>query len=196
MGETSQRDNEIVSKDKYKNLLSPESEKKDKWFFLVYITNGGYYIGYIIKRFFNCPTKKEQSRKDIDLMEQVKLLLDIEDKEANEGVINKCGQFIRLHRIIENTKARRRLEKWASRVIVIYLLVVFLLVLFNYAHVPFFAKIGTLSIDNVVMITILSTTTVNIIGLGLIVLRGHFSINGEENNINNKSNNKTEPTEK
>mgnify|MGYP001674585526 FL=1 len=33
------------------------------------------------------------------------------------------------------------------------------------------------------MITILSTTTVNIIGLGLIVLRGHFLANDKSNNM-------------
>ena len=41
------------------------------------------------------------------------------------------------------------------------------------------------------MITILSTTTINIIGLGLIVLKGHFLANDKLNEVDkNKENNK------
>lgn len=40
-----------------------------------------------------------------------------------------------------------------------------------------------MKIPNTIMITILSTTTVNIIGLGLIVLKGHFLANDSSNSI-------------
>ena len=40
------------------------------------------------------------------------------------------------------------------------------------------------------MIAVLTTTTVNIIGLGLIVLRGHFLANDALNNMENEDKNK------
>ena len=80
-----------------------------------------------------------------------------------------------MHRVIENTKARKRLETWSLKVIVVYLVIVLLLVLSNYLYTGWFD--ATMDIPENVMIAILTTTTVNIIGLGLIVLRGHFLAN-------------------
>lgn len=153
------------------DLLSNSSQNSIRWYH--YIGHSGYYIVFFIKCLFSKPFKKE--KKDIDLLDQVKLLLDTDP--TNNDVMSKCEQFIELHRIVENTKARRRLEKWASRVIVVYLLLVLGIVVCNYASIQPFNKWGTMSISDPVMITILSTTTVNIIGLGLIVLRGHFLMN-------------------
>ena len=45
-----------------------------------------------------------------------------------------------------------------------------------------------MKIPNTIMITILSTTTVNIIGLGLIVLKGHFLANDSSNSIDKSKN--------
>lgn len=85
-------------------------------------------------------------------------------------------ELLNLHRIEQNTKARRRLERWVTRLIVWYLFTVLLLVLL-YALGPdgylFCFRIG-LEISNVVMVTILSTTTVNVIGLAIILVRGLF----------------------
>lgn len=96
-------------------------------------------------------------------------------------MIDKCHHFIKLHRIIENTSARKRLEKWAKRVIVLYLLVVLMLVVFDSI-----VENTWFEISDTVMITILSTTTVNIIGLGLIVLRGHFPQKDKESDVNSE----------
>lgn len=87
--------------------------------------------------------------------------------------IDKTKELVRLHRIIENTRARRRLESWSLNVIVVYLLVVLMLVLGSYSF-------DIISMPPQIMIAILTTTTVNIIGLGLIVLRGHFLANDTE----------------
>lgn len=157
------------------DLLSNSSKSSVTW--KHYIAHGGYFLYTVAFSFFSKPFKKE--KKDIDLLDQVKLLLDTDP--TNNDVMDKCEQFIELHRIVENTKARRRLEKWASRVIVFYLVIVLLIVIFNYASIQPFNKLGTMSISEPVMITILSTTTVNIIGLGLIVLRGHFLMNDLKN---------------
>lgn len=84
--------------------------------------------------------------------------------------------LLHLQRDVENTRARRRLEKWACVVIVVYLIFVFTLILLNGLSMiwkpEIFKEHGFIS-DNVMTI-ILSTTTINIIGLVVIVLRGHF----------------------
>ena len=105
-------------------------------------------------------------------MEHVNSLLCSEKTSEN---IEKVEHLTAIHREVENTKARRRLEKWSLRVIAIYLVIVLLIVVSSYIVVPDL-KIG-LVIPEHVMIAILTTTTVNVIGLGLIVLRGHFLAN-------------------
>lgn len=127
--------------------------------------HGAYKVYYNIKRFFTSP----KPAKELNLLEQVSSLLNTVGDHPSEDVIEKCRHFIHLHRVTENTSARKRLERWAKRVIIFYLLIVLFLVV---AGTNQFFKL--VNISDTVMITILSTTTVNIIGLGLIVLRGHF----------------------
>lgn len=77
-------------------------------------------------------------------------------------------------RYAQDTQSRKLLEKWATRLISVYLCIVafilcsngFLKVIFNLLEPP---------ISDKVMIVMLSTTIVNIIGLGAIVLKGHFN---------------------
>ena len=132
-------------------------------------TNGGYKIYFNIRRFFHSPN----SKKDLNILEQVENLLSSTiSEEPSSEVIGKCRDFIKIHRIIENTSARKRLEKWATKLIVCYLVLVLILVITN--------SLEYIVISEAIMITILSTTTVNIIGLGLIVLRGHFYTKDED----------------
>ena len=107
------------------------------------------------------------------------LLRSVPVVEVNDDNIEKSRLIVGLHRVVENTHARRRLERWSLRVIAVYLAVVFALVLCTYAHIPFL-RLPFIYIPDNIMIAILTTTTANIIGLGLIVLRGHFLAN--ENN--------------
>ncbi len=138
-------------------------------------TNGAYKIYYNTKRFFTSP----KPARELNLLDQVNSLLNTTGDEPTEEVIKKCRNFIHLHRVTENTSARKRLERWAKRIIVIYLLtVLFLVVACSNRFYPLMA------ISDTVMITILSTTTVNIIGLGLIVLRGHFFLKEKESDMN------------
>lgn len=109
--------------------------------------------------------------------ETAEALISAGDKTDRQTL--KAGKdLLRLQRDVENTRARRRLEKWACRVIVAYLLFVFILMLLNGASMIWkpnlFQEHGFIS--DSVMITILSTTTINIIGLVVIVLRGHFEV--------------------
>ncbi len=132
--------------------------------------HGGFKIYYFIKRLFCSPSPK----KELNLLEQVSVLLNTEPGEPSSPLIEKCKQFIQLHRIVENTSARKRLEKWAKRIIVWYLITVFLIIILNNNGDKDSQSWYLLSLSDSVLITLLSTTTVNIIGLGLIILRGHF----------------------
>lgn len=154
------------------SFIQSEDEEKVVWYH--YFTHLGYYAIYLVKCFFRHPLKKD--KKDLELLEQVRSLLDV---EVNDDNIEKSRLIVGLHRVVENTHARRRLERWSLRVIAVYLAVVFALVLCTYAHIPFL-RLPFIHIPNDIMIAILTTTTANIIGLGLIVLRGHFLAN--ENN--------------
>lgn len=122
--------------------------------------------------------KGKKGKNELKLIEKINLLLDMgDDSEETSSLIEK---YTKIHRVHENTKARRRLERWASRVIVYYLITVLVILLLNYGIMfPFSFR---LNISDNIIIAILTTTTVNIIGLGLIVLRGHFpnSDNGDD----------------
>lgn len=149
-------------------------------------TNGAYKVYYNTKRFFTSP----KPAKELNLLDQVYALLNTAGDEPTEEIINKCRNFIHLHRVTENTSARKRLERWAKRVIVAYLLIVLLLVVASSNR-----YIPLMGISDTVMITILSTTTVNIIGLGLIVLRGHFFLKDKESDLNKEESPSPKDTE-
>lgn len=108
------------------------------------------------------------------------IVRDILSNKQDDKSINQSQELVKLHRVIENTKARRRLETWSLRVIVVYLIIVLILVVSNYLYTGWFDAV--MVIPENVMIAILTTTTVNIIGLGLIVLRGHFLANENTKN--------------
>ncbi len=74
-------------------------------------------------------------------------------------------------KIVNGTFARRRLEKWVTRVIVSYLSVVAVFLLFNGIADAVFGKP---LFSDAILIAILSTTTINILGMAYIVLKGHF----------------------
>lgn len=135
-----------------------------------YLYHLGYYIPHVVKRFFSSPIKEKQTELNV-----LNIVSDILSNKHDDSSINQSQELVKLHRVIENTKARKRLETWSSRVIVIYLIIVLILVVTNYLYTGWFDVV--MDIPENVMIAILTTTTVNIIGLGLIVLRGHFLAN-------------------
>ena len=149
--------------------LSNQGENSLKWY--DYLCHAGYYIPHMIKCFFREPGKKEN--KELKILDQVQIL--IESNTTHENIL-KSQELTQLHRIIENTKARRRLEKWSLRVIALYLLIVLLIIMSCYTKWNGNPVLWTIhsTIPSDIMIAILTTTTANIIGLGLIVLRGHF----------------------
>ena len=148
-----------------------------------YLMHAGYYIPYLFRFIFSEPFKEK--KKDLNILDTVQSLLESETTDEN---IEKCKELTHLHRIIENTKARRRLEKWSLRVIAVYLFIVLCIVLATYISIPKLKLYFYIEIPDTIMVTILSTTTVNIIGLGLIVLRGHFLANDKSNEVKDKNN--------
>lgn len=116
--------------------------------------------------------KKEQRKKTLDLLEQVELILN-DGKIDNGKVVDICEKYISLHRIVENTRARRRLEKWVTRLICWYLIVVLVLLLLTSISIPC-CDLFRFSMDETVIIALLTTTTVNIVALGIILVRGLF----------------------
>lgn len=132
----------------------------------------GYYVGYHVRQFFRSPYSRP--KRELDVLDTIQTLLESEPTSDN---ISKCKDLSRLHRMVENTRARRRLEKWSLTVIAAYLVIVLSIVVASYSAIEGF---HLMDIPDGIMITILSTTTVNIIGLGLIVLRGHFLANNDK----------------
>ena len=100
----------------------------------------------------------------------------ISNNTQDEFILESSRKLLVQQRIMDDTKARRRLEGWARNTIIWYLVVVFALVILNglsqIIWPCIFNEHGFIS--DTVMTVILSTTTINIIGLGVIVLRGHF----------------------
>lgn len=129
----------------------------------------GYEVWQYVINFFSSPYKEQ--KRELNVLDSIQTLLESEPTDEN---INKCKELSKLHRMVENTRARRRLEKWSLRAIAWYLLIVLIVVILSYFKVE---EHSLLNVPEPIMITILSTTTVNIIGLGLIVLRGHFLAN-------------------
>lgn len=116
----------------------------------------------------------------------------IANNTLDKFILDTSRKLLVQQRIMDDTKARRRLERWARNTILSYLIIVFILVLLNGVSQiiwpDIFCQHGF--ITDTVMTVILSTTTVNIIGLGVIVLRGHFPSYGSEDKTDSRNSSK------
>lgn len=164
----------------------PEKTSSFKWKY------GGYYFFQYVRNFFFGEKKpKKNLNKFSDIAET--LISTIPDNQ-NVELLTASGKLLEQQRILEDTRARRRLERWATRAIACYLIAVFLLLIINgwvLIHHPIetlelIGKSQTLVrrgfISDSIMTVILTTTTINIIGLGVIVLKGHFDKDREKDN--------------
>ncbi len=133
-------------------------------------TNFFYKIWWNIRRLFLNPFCEQ--KKELRLLDQVELLIS----EGDAGsVAETCEKYITLHRIVENTRARRRLERWVTRLIVFYLFIVFILLSTNSLQTWLKAKgLPFIYMDEKIIIALLTTTTINIVALGIILVRGLF----------------------
>ena len=134
----------------------------------------GFWRGVCTIKCFFCG-KRNITIETNTFGETAETLISTLDK-VDKDTLQAGKELLHLQRDVENTRARRRLEKWACVVITVYLIFVFVLIILNGLSMiwkpSIFNEHGFIS-DNVMTI-ILSTTTINIIGLVVIVLRGHF----------------------
>lgn len=150
----------------------------------LWVRHGGYYFTLICWRFIFGPKKvKEPRQKDSRFKFVAEQLISTLPDNAKPFVINTSAKLLSQHRTIENTEARRRLEHWACWTIIVYLLSVLGLVVLNGLSRVIWPEIFIHEgfISDSVLYVILSTTTINIIGLGLIILKGHFPQKSDRN---------------
>jgi len=145
-----------------------------------HVVRGRYLIHdsvILVVRFFFGPKKKRNN--DLNLLDQAKILLESRNDAMDKGTVELCKKLIHVHRVHENTKSRKRLEIWATIVISLYLVLICLIFVLNSLK----TKGGViLECNPNLMIALLTTTTVNILGLVVIVLKGYFPQNTLDDN--------------
>lgn len=156
------------------------ASKECKWKY------GGYYIAIAIKEFFFGKTKpKPKQGHDTFTSVAETIVANFNDSDRiQESLLKSTKELLHQQRMLEDTHARRRLERWATRVIAWYLIIVLIVVVLN-SIISAIANIEGGFISGGIMAAILTTTTVNIIGLGLIILKGHFP-NNQKKDIEEK----------
>lgn len=162
-----QKDNEPLSKGENKKTESLfESPKSER----------AISCRYFIHDLFICVKecifgKSPKKETEYNFLMQVESLLNQED---GSKYVETCERILKMHRTHENTKARQRLEKWAKWVIAVYLSVVMFIVFLNGFEFRESDLLYKFKLDDVVLSALLTTTTLNVLGLVIIVLRGHF----------------------
>lgn len=150
--------------------VGTDTSKESKWRY------GGYYIGIAIKEFFCGKTKPKRGHDTFTSVAETIVANFSDGGSIQEDLLKSTKELLHQQRMLEDTHARRRLERWATRVIAWYLIIVLAVVLLN-SIISALSDIEGGFISGGIMAAILTTTTVNIIGLGLIVLKGHFPNN-------------------
>ena len=100
----------------------------------------------------------EFDSQDVDLSQNDKDRLDLKKQEAE--------------RYAQDTKERKYLSHWVVRLVSWWLPSVLFVITLN--------KLLRFDIDNVVLCTLLGTTTINILGLAFIILKGLFNVESEK----------------
>lgn len=139
---------------------------------------GFYSLMSVIKDFFRGPYKARNAHERFSETAE-SIIVQLSEKEFSDDVLNASKALLEQQRIQDNSHARRRLEKWATRTISWYLIAVAVLVVSN-GIVDMLNHNNGGFISSGIMGGILSTTTINIIGLGFIVLKGHFQHHEEK----------------
>lgn len=103
-------------------------------------------------------TIKERAREQADG-------LDMDN--MNMGDLEFLMKKDEVRRYQDDTKNRKKLSLWMVSVVSIYLIYIFVLLPLNPAHVH---------LSDIVLVALSGTTTLNILGLMYIVLKGHFKV--------------------
>lgn len=112
------------------------------------------------KSSLECFTKVIETTSGFDIDSQ-----SLEDQE-------EISQILKNKRYEKDTASRTCLAYWTFIIISAWLVAVFLLLIFNIITIYFFDFVF---LSDKVYITLLATTTANIIGLPAIVLKGYFN---------------------
>lgn len=87
------------------------------------------------------------------------------DLDIDSGELDLQIKKLKAVRYISDTKDRKWLAKWAVWAVSVWLIVVLAILILNHCFIR---------LSDSVLITLLGTTTLNVLGLTFIVLRGHF----------------------
>jgi len=91
------------------------------------------------------------------------------DIDSDELDAQKKLKALEAFRYSSDTRDRKWLALWTAIVVTLWLTVVLLILIFN--------KRWQLDLHDTVLVALLGTTTLNVLGLSFIVLRGHFNAN-------------------
>lgn len=89
----------------------------------------------------------------------------LQDQDIDSDDLNLQEKRYKNERYRDDTKNRSKLTTWASWVVSIYLGVVLLILIFNH---------HCICLSDTVLSVLLGTTTLNVLGLMYIVLKGYF----------------------
>lgn len=104
--------------------------------------------------------------KDLDavISGQISKQSDI-DIDSEDLAIQRDLKKLKVKRYFSDTLDRKWLAIWTAVVVSFWLLAVLFILIFNHSLI---------GLDNTVLAVLLGTTTLNVLGLSFIVLRGHF----------------------
>ncbi len=91
----------------------------------------------------------------------------LKDKDIDSDDLEIQLKIYTIERYHENSKSRKELTKWVKWIVSIYLVLIFFILLLNSKFI---------FLSDIVLCTLLGTTTLNILGLMYIVLKGYFNI--------------------
>ena len=91
----------------------------------------------------------------------------LNDKDIDSDDLNLQQKRFEILRYEEDTNSRKNLAYWAATVVSIYLFTVLMMLLFNDSYI---------GLSDQVLSILLGTTTLNVLGLMYIVLKGYFKV--------------------
>ena len=97
-------------------------------------------------------SKKASNNKDLDI-------------DSDDLKLQRKMKELEVEKFDSDIKDRKWLAKWSAVVVSIWLILVVVILFLNKC---------LLNLSDAVLMTLLGTTTLNILGLSFIVLRGHF----------------------
>lgn len=92
----------------------------------------------------------------------------LQDQDIDSDDLTLQKKRFENQRYKEDTESRKKLAYWAATVVSVYLLFVLIILILNY---------NIICLSDTVLSVLLGTTTLNVLGLMYIVLKGYFKVN-------------------